>query len=182
MNDKQDFHLNELARNSIFAAFHRARVYAVGELATDEKREELRNALRQRLCELGLTYSASTSEERHLLNIQNLADEMTRRFCTILKDGTFRIGIAQKALNMYLKYLWCLEIIEEPPHCPFDSIVIANIGLSERESSALAWTKINSVEDYKTLVSWARTHLSKTTDRSLAAWELKIHAYDAFGK
>jgi hypothetical protein len=38
-----------------------------------------------------------------------------------------RIGLAQKALNLYLKYLWCLGEIHEPPHCPLDSIVLGQV-------------------------------------------------------
>jgi hypothetical protein len=44
----------------------------------------------------------------------------------------FRVGTAQKALNLYLKYLWCLGEIKTPPHCPFDRGIIQMLPVSER--------------------------------------------------
>ncbi len=62
---------------------------------------------------------------------------MTTEFKDILFGNGFRVGIAQKALNLYLKYLWCLGKITEPPHCPFDSIIISEIKCN------IKWTEMD---------------------------------------
>ena len=67
----------------------------------------------------------------------------------ILKDNVFRVGITQKAFNLYLKYLWCLGlrwIEHEPPHCPFDRIVIGKLG-----GGLTAWTKVNDKKNTRAL-------------------------------
>jgi hypothetical protein len=37
--------------------------------------------------------------------------------------GKINFGIAQKMLNLYLKYMWSLGNIQEPPHFPVDRII-----------------------------------------------------------
>ena len=73
---------------------------------------------------------------------------------------------AQKALNLYLKLLWCLGKVKEPPHCPFDSIVISKLG------KKLNWTELDDIQPYKDLVNSARTLAGKL---SIAKWELEIY-------
>jgi hypothetical protein len=84
-----------------------------------------------------------------------------------LKNGRFRIGIAQKALNLYLKYLWCVGLIPMPPHCPFDSSIIGHLP----ECMNFNWTAIDSIDDYQKLVNSAR---KKADDKPIAEWELEL--------
>lgn len=59
-------------------------------------------------------------------NWQNLcsAASLSSEYVSVLADGRMKIGHAQKALNLYLKYMWCAGWVREPPHCPFDRIVL----------------------------------------------------------
>ncbi|SDJ63273.1 hypothetical protein SAMN05216338_105731 [Bradyrhizobium sp. Rc2d] len=43
---------------------------------------------------------------------------------TPLRDGIYWYVVAQKVLNLLLKYYWCLARIPEPPYCPIDRIII----------------------------------------------------------
>jgi hypothetical protein len=86
----------------------------------------------------------------------------------VLENRRFRIGSAQKALNLYLKYLWCLGKICSPPHCPFDRQIIASLP----NYTGPSWTKLVREEDYRALVEAAK---AKAQDSSLAAWELRIY-------
>lgn len=81
-----------------------------------------------------------------------------------MKDR-FRIGVAQKALNLYLKYLWCLDRIPVPPHCPFDSTVLRELELE------FSWTRSSKIEDYKSWVEHAKVAAGTKT---LAEWELQL--------
>ena len=112
-------------------------------------------------------YQSPVTEEEHLSNLIRLADDFTSKFPHFLKNKRFRIGIAQKALNLYLKYLWCADLISQPPHCPFDSIVINRLP----NCSDLRWTSIDTIEDYQRLVQNAR----RVADgKSIAEWELEV--------
>jgi hypothetical protein len=79
----------------------------------------------------------------------------------------FRIGSAQKALNLYLKYLWCLGLIARPPHCPFDYRILAKL-----PTCNVKWTQLDSIVKYKEIVGEAE-QLAKGKRLSLADWELE---------
>jgi hypothetical protein len=150
---------------SVFGAMGRSGTYS--NIATEEHKKSFRNALRMKLDEVSSNYKSNVTEEEHLANIKNLSDDLTARFCQWLHNGRFRLGIAQKALNLYLKYLWCAGFIQAPPHCPFDSIVIRYL----HNCKDLKWTLIDNFENYKKLVNAARR---KADGKSIAEWELEI--------
>ena len=162
---KESFLRNEIQTLSILGALGRSRTYL--KAASEEDKASFRNALRFKIDEISENYRTTISEERHILNIIKLSDELTSQFPNCLIKRKFRIGIAQKVLNLYLKYLWCLSLIPTPPHCPFDSIVIKHLyGCGD-----LNWTSIDSMEDYKRLVNAA---IEAANGKSIAEWELKI--------
>lgn len=162
---KEGFLKNEFLTMSVLGALGRSNTYS--KSASEKGKNSFRNALRKKLEEIGNTYVTPIPEEEHCSNIKNIADDLTTRFSNCLKNGKFRIGIAQKALNLYLKYLWCVGLIPIPPHCPFDSIIIGHLP----ECKDLKWTVIDSIDDYKRLVEAAR---EKADAKPIAEWELKI--------
>lgn len=162
---KEKFLRNEFLTMSVLGALGRSRTYS--ENATEEAKDCFRNALREKLNEISRVYQPMVTEEEHLSNLKNLSDDLTSRFHHCLRNGRFRIGVAQKALNLYLKYLWCVNLIPSPPHCPFDSIVISYL----RYCSDLNWTSIDTIEDYTRLVKAARRI---PVDKPLTEWELEI--------
>ena len=124
--------------------------------------------------------------ERHIKNIKNLSSTLSGRYKGILLDGTFRIGTAQKALNLYLKYCWARGIVKEPPHCPIDSIVLANVKKCASSDECricreVTWTKISCASEYRHFVENAKAEAGRY-GLSLARWELKLwNAYTAWG-
>ena len=149
---------------SVRDALRRSRTYS--ESASEKRKDQFRDALRGKLDEIASEYASPVEEKKHITNIVNLADNLTPRFSDCLREGRFRIGIAQKALNLYLKYLWCIGLISLPPHCPFDSIVISHIP----ECSNLNWTSIDNIADYQRLVTAAHKIAESKT---LSEWELE---------
>jgi len=94
----------------------------------------------------------------------------------ILAGGRLRIGIAQKVVNLYLKYLWTMGWIEEPPHCPFDGIIIEKLKAELSFSGCFedyAWTKLDCMKKYGTLVAVANDK-AKNAGQSLAEWECAV--------
>ena len=138
-------------------------------------RESLRECLNSTLEEYR---TEQVGEDRHVANIEALSSELSERYQEILVDGKFRIGAAQKALNLYLKYGWARGIIPEPPHCPIDSIVIANIEKCPKRAPCqiclnTTWTTIRTKHEYLHFVEKARDTAS-ARGQSLARWELQV--------
>jgi hypothetical protein len=69
------------------------------------------------------------------------------------------------------KYHWCLELIQEPPHCPVDRIVIGKTTFKEK----LNWTEIRSCQKYLEVVEEI-DKLAKAEGLSIAMWELRNYA------
>ena len=158
---------NEFLTLSVSGALQHSGTYQKSVSEADKKR--LRSFLRERLVRIADEYTSSVAEDRHLSNINGLADAVSSRFPGLLENGRFRIGVAQKALNLYLKYLWCLGKIPEPPHCPFDSSVLSSIPTYDGPT----WTSMKKIDDYRKLVQAAKREAVKK-QLSLSKWELKI--------
>lgn len=163
---KKDFLTNQFLEMSVVGALQRSRTYCPAS-DDDERKGRFRIALQQKLVAMADRYRSTVGDREHLENLTELADHLTSRFSQDLLKGRFRIGIAQKALNFYLKYLWCADLIPEPPHCPFDSTVIGRLP----NPRGLNWTEFDTIEDYETLVEEARIVAAGAT---LARWELEV--------
>ncbi len=162
--EKFKFIHEQILASSIEAAFQHAKIYKKD--IPDDKKSEFRCKLERHLQDISLDYKDKpVTEEQHINNLENLRGTMTTEFKDILYGDKFRVGIAQKALNLYLKYLWCLHKIAEPPHCPFDSIIISEIHRNDK------YTEMDSIDEYKLLVEGAK---QATGTKSLAVWELII--------
>lgn len=170
---KKAFLNEEFLTLSVNGAVQRANVYKVApDKFSKRQREEYKNfkeALRERLRELVANYSESVSEEDHMKYIGSLADDLSKQYKGVLRDGRFRIGIAQKALNLYLKYLWCNQVIPCPPHCPFDWKILSQ--LSSLSKDERRWTETDCMDVY---CRWVRSAEKKAEVRhlNLAEWEL----------
>lgn len=162
MDQKTKYLLNRVEDITFRGALGRARTYS--DKATKDQKEDFRVALVRKLENLAPMYKTPVSEDRHILNITNLSNNLSKSFGTTLHGGRFRIGSAQKALNLYLKLLWCLGIVDEPPHCPFDSIVAAKLRLT------LKWTQLDDIEEYRSLVAETKKIVEP---QSIAQWELE---------
>ena len=62
---------------------------------------------------------------------------LTNSFPDVLYEKKIPIGIAQKAVNLYLKYMWCFGWIPEPPHCRIDRTVLEAVDDQDD------WTKMD---------------------------------------
>lgn len=162
--DQEQFLRDEFFTLTLMATVQRARVYVPG--AAPDARWSFHRALRSSLERLEAVYRQPVSEEDHIRNIVALADELSTVNADVLVGGRFRIGTAQKALNLYLKYLWCLGKVPSPPHCPFDSRVIDKLP----EYCGMSWTALDDPARYRELVAAAK---ARAGSMSLAVWELR---------
>ena len=153
-----------ILRNTINAAFQHGKVYANNLSSNDKK--TLKDAIKTKLEELSKNYFNDVTVAQHIENIRNLAQTISQNHRDKLKGHRLRIGTAQKMLNLYVKFLWCLNEIEEPVHCPIDSIVLKKINFNRN------WTDLDSIDDYKEIILKIREHLQE--NETIANWEKEI--------
>lgn len=166
-NDKKRFLCYELGLLSLKAALSTrdkmAPVYAK-DVKTHQRTKE-KKVFRSILDKLEQLYiKGGVTEEQHITFIQKTADDVSKALGNRLHNGRFRVGVAQKLINLHLKYLWATGYVEEPPHCPIDGII------RDKAKISYDWTTSDSIDDYKKAVA----KLKKVAkDRSLSAWELE---------
>ncbi len=97
---------------SISGALQRSSTYAT---EAEQDREAVRRGLRLILRDLATRYSVLVGDEAHIKNIEELATRAGKDYPKFLNGDHLRFGIAQKALNLYLKYLWCADRLPRPP-------------------------------------------------------------------
>ena len=130
------------------------------------QRSNAKRVMRELLAKIEIRYSeGGISEEEHVDFIADVTTNLSNRLTRYLHHGRFRVGVAQKPVNVHLKYLWAAGLCPEPPHCPIDGIIrdIAGIGCT--------WTQSDSIDEYKTAIS-ALKAIAATKGQTLAQWEL----------
>jgi hypothetical protein len=79
-----------------------------------QKCTEFRSTLKSELRNLAEGYSSrDVEDEPHIQNIRDLAGRLRQSYEEVLNQAELRFGVAQKAVNIYLKYLW-----RRPRHPP----------------------------------------------------------------
>ncbi len=165
---KLAFILDEVWLLSTLGAFQRAKIYLPNATENDKKlfRASLYKYIYENLIEF---YEDGVSEREHLLNIISISNYSTN-FKNILNNGKINFGVSQKLLNLYLKYLWCLEQIPTPPHFPIDRIIQIKLGLKKIES----WTAFDNAAPYILIINKAKEILQNSDYESLAQLELEL--------
>lgn len=166
-NDKKRFICYELGLLSLKGALSTrdsaVPVYAKG-IKSHQRREE-KKALREILEELERLYSkGSCTEQGHISFIAKTADEVSKKLGARLHNSRFRIGIAQKLINLHLKYLWAAGFIDQPPHCPIDGII------RDKAKINYDWTTSDSIDNYKQAIADLR---KVAGSKPLPIWELE---------
>ncbi|MBM4164277.1 MAG: hypothetical protein FJ222_07540 [Lentisphaerae bacterium] len=163
-NAQRRFILDEFFTLTLAGTVQRSGLYKEG--TTEKDRKPFQDSLRKLLEEMAGEYEHSVAEEVHVANVKRLADELSAKHEDVLADGGMRIGHAQKALNLYLKYRWCLGEIPAPPHCPLDSIVLGQVPGCE----TVRWTRMKTIDEYRDAIAKVRLAAG---EQSLAQWELE---------
>jgi hypothetical protein len=152
--------------NTQSSSFQRANVYAPG--VSLERQEVFVQGFRDKLVALEKKYEQPVLPEQHFKIIEEFAINLSEGFPDVLRNKKMRIGVAQKAVNLYLKFIWCYGWIPEPPHCPIDGVVLKEVGDDD------AWTKIDSIQEYSEKIEKIKV---KKGEKSFSEWE-----YDLWNK
>lgn len=172
---KHAFLLNEFFTSSINAGLQtRNRNYPVykNDLTDFKAKENMIVCIRQFLLGYMIDFD-KIDEEGHKQKIVSMAKQITDKYDFILHESKFRIGISQKIINLFLKYLWCNGFVKEPFHCPFDSIIKNHLIKGNNAVHLIDWTRMNTMEEYNEYVKLARQRAS-AKHFSLPEWELKV--------
>lgn len=127
-----------------------------------KKDEERRRAWRCRVKEELRKELGNPIRGNHSDRIQGFIDNI--KDDVVLKNGVLTFGVAQKILNLFLKYIWALGWTSEPASCPVDSRILRKIGMSN-----IRWSKMTR-EQYDAVMNCINTSAG---ERSHALWELE---------
>jgi len=168
-NDRKRFLSYELGLLTLKAALStRDDKYPVYDKGTKTwQRSQAKRALREWLAVIEEKYSRSgITEVEHVTFIAEVSEKLSSQLSRCLHNGRFRVGVAQKLVNVHLKYLWTAGFCPEPPHCPIDGIIRDAAGID------YLWTRSDCIEEYKKAIADLKT-ISGEKGLSLAQWELE---------
>lgn len=178
---KKTFINNEIWILTFGGAFQRANVYT--QNYPEKTRTAFRKALREEVEKIVKDYySVQVSEKEHIKHIKSIVS-----FSEQLKiEGEIipiNFGVAQKMLNLYLKYLWCLgELNHIPPHFPVDRVIQEELNKVARKHNIAPqvikpWTQFKDASNYGAVIEFAKTirnGIDEFKQLSLAELELKL--------
>lgn len=113
-----------------------------------------------------------SNEQLHFSKIKELSKYISKKHSNILHHKRFRIGISQKIINLFLKYMWASGKIKKAYHFPVDNIIKSKIKKKFKEEDFIDWTEIDNIEEYKKYIKYAKK-LASDDKLSLAVWELE---------
>ena len=162
---KQKFINTEIWILTFGGGLQRANVYKANTNESERKafRKEIAEFIEFKLLP---DYTSKVETQEHVSNIEAIIRE-SAEFESILNGCKLRFGVAQKILNLFLKYQWCLGNIHEPPHFPVDRIIQTKI----KSKDIVNWTEMDSAEEYLKIIELLRDRIGDKS--SLAKWELE---------
>lgn len=171
---KKNFQIDRCLDDSIrMGLLTRNKDYPVYKPFTPNRvKKEIKTLIKKFLLEIrdetiGIWYR----EEQLLSKIESLAQTITNKYVKYLHQDTFRYGISQKIINLFLKYLWVIGEIEEPIHCPIDNIVRQAIIKQNPTFKTCSWTEMTKETEY---LEYIDAIISIKKYKTIAEWELDI--------
>jgi hypothetical protein len=104
--------------------------------------------------------------DKHNEIIIDLKNEMNKEFENLID---FRISHSQKSISVFFKHLWCLGLINTPPQCPVDRIILTRINLPINERK---WGYIDDIEIHKNKIEKIKKTSQKEGYVNISEWEL----------
>ncbi|WP_288371672.1 hypothetical protein [uncultured Algoriphagus sp.] len=162
-----EFLKDQLWKSTMRAATSRAgKIYKAG--TTEQEKTSFKKALFEFVTKMIRDHyeNQTPDDPTHLKNISEL-----KAYASDFAFVTLRFGHAQKVLNLYLKYLWCLGLVQEPPHFPVDRLIQKKMKIKNTTN----WTKDMEEDQYTQVIEEARTIAERENFRSIATLELSFY-------
>ena len=164
-------------RNSKFPIYNKE--------ATEENRNEVKKLIRTHL--FNLYKEVKDKELNDIGKIYSYWSDfesvMTKKFSPKLKDGKFRIGISQKIISLFLKFLYCNGKIKSLCICPIDGIVKEEILKEMKEGNIdkvqiKNWTEITNIDELKVYIEIIQKISNSVIDWEIDIWNKKTQIWD----
>jgi hypothetical protein len=153
---------------TISGAFSRNSIYA--DKIDNKAKNDFKKAIYEHLNQLEQKYNNPVTVEEYINDVSFLSKKLSKKYNHILKDSKLRLGAAQKLLSLHLKHLWAMGLIAEPPLCPFDGIIIQQLGLTHR------WTRLDSIKEFKELITAVFDRCKEDGfGNNVSLWEMHIY-------
>jgi hypothetical protein len=166
MQNQQNFLKAEFWMSSWNASVQRSRLY-LDRAGSETVRRAFQLQIRTYIDGALLPeYQNGCTEEDHCANIRKLENWGSHKGADLLFNG-YPFGVAQKLLNVYLKYQWCSGWIAEPPHCPIDRTILKKLQLE----NCFIWTTMKEKDYRVAMIELKRVALKDGL--SPAQWELR---------
>lgn len=163
--EKTKFLDHELMILVFGGAFQRAKIYEID--VPEKDRSIFRHDICKELAGIIGKYRQEVSGEQHRNNIKALSEKLTKHYYSILDKQKLRLGVTQKILNLYLKFMWCRgELSTPPPSCPYDNKVLKELNRNDK------WTQVDEVEILRGWDLLAHEKAHNNGYESIAEWEL----------
>jgi hypothetical protein len=157
-----------ILRNTVNAALQRACVYDDG--ADTKLKEEFKVAAKQWLMEFGERYKRpNTNPELWCDEIQSLSEILNQGFGPYLRDGKIKLGISQKMVSLYLKYLWLISGDQDKK--PLFAVLDRGIMKAASVTNAPNWTHLDDKNEYIRVVEAVDEHAQRVFVADGAQWE-----------
>lgn len=135
-----------------------------------EHKENIRLAFKTMLLKhiLGLWTEARVLDKEMMLTeivrLKNICEQ--EEYKPILENEKMRIGICQKMICLYAKFLWVSgQLTSPPPLIPYDGVVKALL----KDPSLTDWTILDDMNEYKKIIA----AIEAVSNGSSAEWELR---------
>jgi hypothetical protein len=161
--------INEMVlRNTVNAALQRSRIYAKG---TDKKdRKKFKTAAKKWLKEFGERYHHSNTNPNSWCDeIRSLSEALKQGFGSYLNDGKIKLGICQKMISLYLKYLWLMSGDQDKK--PFYAVIDRGVIKAASVPKPPDWTHLDNIDEYLRVVRAIDAYAQRTIDDDGASWE-----------
>lgn len=132
-------------------------------MCADGERDEIRMTWSERLKQYAEKYKYEQSIKVYESDILNLQRWMNNKFSDKIY---FKLSHSQKSLSIYLKHLYCLNLIPAPPCCPIDRIILSKI-----KSNEPSWTNVDNIQTHRTKFNEIKIEATKV-GLKIADWEL----------
>jgi hypothetical protein len=133
-----------ILRNSVNAALQRAGVYANDVDANLKTR--FKNEAKKWLAQFGESYRINEfTSGKWCDSLDELSRHLEHEFGPYLREGSLKLGIAQKMVSLYLKYRWLLGAAEKKP---LFAVLDRGIIRSAEIPNPPNWTQINDRKEY----------------------------------
>ena len=105
------------------------------------------------------------TKQEMLDEIINLKHKSEALFSPIFHECKFRIGVSQKLICLYAKYLWVSgQLISPPPLIPYDGVVKKML----KDNTLTDWTVLDNFELYENIIQ----KIDIVSNGNPAEWEL----------